>query len=128
MPVQSELSVFFEVVTDWFIAVPANIAVAGPEKLPPGSAVAAHVTDRDGCVVPMATASGASQSEPVRTLETLQGRLAAASGAVHFDRLRSAVQAIHVRADGASLRVDATLSADEVTELLNVQRLAQLFR
>jgi hypothetical protein len=59
---------------------------------------------------------------------SLQGRLAAASGAVHFDTLRGALRAIRVSADGASIRVEATLSPDEVAELLNAQRLAQMFR
>ena len=59
---------------------------------------------------------------------TLQGRVAAASGAVHFDRLRRALQAVQVRSEGAAVRVEASLSADEVAELLNVQRLAQIFR
>ncbi len=59
---------------------------------------------------------------------TLQGRIASASGAVHFGLLRSAINSIRVRADGAAVRVEATLMADEVAELLNVQRLAQVFR
>ena len=59
---------------------------------------------------------------------TLQGRIASASGAVHFGLLRSAINSIRVRADGAAVRVEATLMADEVAELLNVQRLAQIFR
>jgi hypothetical protein len=59
---------------------------------------------------------------------TLQGRIAAGSGAVHFGLLRSAINALHFRADGAALRVEATLMADEVEELLNIQRLAQIFR
>jgi len=59
---------------------------------------------------------------------TLQGRIATASGAVHFGLLRSAINSLRVRADGATLRVEATLMADEVAELLNVQRLAQIFR
>lgn len=63
-----------------------------------------------------------------RFANTLQGRLAAGSGAVHFDRLRSALRALHIRADGASIRVEATLSPDEVAELLNAQRIAQMFR
>lgn len=59
---------------------------------------------------------------------TLQGRVAAASGAVHFDRLRGALQALRVEADGAGVRVTATWTSDEVAELLNVQRLAQIFQ
>jgi hypothetical protein len=59
---------------------------------------------------------------------SLQGRLAEGSGVVHFDTLRSALRAIHARADGNSIRVEATLTADEVAELLNAQRLAQMFR
>jgi hypothetical protein len=59
---------------------------------------------------------------------TLQGRVAAASGAVHFERLRGALQALQVRAEGSAVWGEATLSAAEVAELLNVQRLAQIFR
>ncbi len=59
---------------------------------------------------------------------TLQGRVAAASGAVHFGLIRSALQALRFEADGATLRVEGPLTADEVAELLNVQRLAQIFR
>lgn len=63
-----------------------------------------------------------------RFSSSLEGRIASASGAVHFDRIHSALQAVQVRADGATLRVEATLTADEVAELLNAQRLAQMFR
>ena len=63
-----------------------------------------------------------------RFANSLQGRLAEGSGVVHFDALRSALRAIHARADGNSIRVEATLTADEVAELLNAQRLAQMFR
>jgi hypothetical protein len=58
---------------------------------------------------------------------TLQGRLAAGSGAVRFGPLRSAIEVLRARADGNTLRVEATLSSDEVGELLNVQRLAAMF-
>lgn len=63
-----------------------------------------------------------------RFANSLQGRLAEGSGVVHFDVLRSALRAIHARADGSTIRVEATLTADEVAELLNAQRLAQMFR
>lgn len=59
---------------------------------------------------------------------TLQGRLASGAGAVHFDRLRGALRALRVTPEGSALRVEATLSRDEVAELLNVQRLVQLFQ
>ncbi len=58
---------------------------------------------------------------------TLQGRLASGSGAVHFDRVVSALRALRISADGATVRIAARLSAEEVAELLNIQRLAQLF-
>lgn len=58
---------------------------------------------------------------------TLQGRLAAGSGAVHFDRVVSALRALRITADGSSVRITARLTAEEVSELLNIQRLAQLF-
>lgn len=59
---------------------------------------------------------------------SLQGRLAEGAGAVHFDRLHSIVHALGARADGNVLRIEATLGPDEVAELLNVQRLVQVFR
>ena len=58
---------------------------------------------------------------------TLQGRLAAGSGAVHFDRLVSALRALRLSADGNTVRLTARLTVEEVAELLNVQRLAQIF-
>lgn len=63
-----------------------------------------------------------------RFSSSLEGRIASASGAVHFDRIHSALEAVHVRAEGPTLRIEATLTADEVAELLNAQRLAQMFR
>ena len=91
--------------------------------------------------VPTSTASQSARAAPLlsafsRDLQdsvdgfanTLQGRVAAASGAVHFALLRSALQALRFEADGANLRVEGSLTADEVAELLNVQRLAQIFR
>jgi len=54
--------------------------------------------------------------------------VAAASGAVHCGRVRGALQALQVRAEGSAVWGEATLSAAEVAELLNVQRLAQIFR
>ena len=41
---------------------------------------------------------------------------------------RGALRALRVTPDGSALRVEATLSRDEVSELLNVQRLVQLFQ
>ena len=62
-----------------------------------------------------------------RFANTLQGRLAAGSGAVHFDVLRSALQSLRFTHEGNTVRLDATLTQAQVAELLNVQRLAAIF-
>jgi hypothetical protein len=59
---------------------------------------------------------------------TLGGRAASATGAVRFAVLQRALSRLTVTADGATLRLDATLDREEVSELLNVQRLAGMFQ
>ncbi len=59
---------------------------------------------------------------------TLGGRAASATGTVHFPVLRRALTRLSATAEGATVRLDATLDQEEVTELLNVQRLAGLFQ
>ncbi|MBL8605244.1 MAG: hypothetical protein JNK72_25160 [Myxococcales bacterium] len=55
-------------------------------------------------------------------------RIGAAALGVSFGNLHSALRAVHFSAEGASLRIAATLSPDEVAELLHLQRLAPLLR
>jgi hypothetical protein len=59
---------------------------------------------------------------------TLGGRAASATGTVHFGVLRRALTRLSVTPEGTTVRLDATLDQEEVTELLNVQRLAGLFQ
>ncbi len=58
---------------------------------------------------------------------TLGGRAASATGTVNFAVLRRALARLTVTADGPIVRLDATLDREEVSELLNLQRLAGLF-
>lgn len=55
------------------------------------------------------------------------GAFAAGMG-VQFRTLQRALGALHVTPEGATLRVEATLAPEEVAQLLNVQRLATMFR
>ena len=59
---------------------------------------------------------------------TLQGRVAAGTGAVHFDRLHRALRALRASHEGSALVLDATLAPDEVREILNAQQLAAMFQ
>ncbi|MDB4928367.1 MAG: hypothetical protein JWM10_851, partial [Myxococcaceae bacterium] len=59
---------------------------------------------------------------------TMGGIAANATGTVRLAVLRRALTRLHASPEGATVRLDATLDREEVTELLNVQRLAGLFQ
>jgi hypothetical protein len=59
---------------------------------------------------------------------TMGGVAANATGTVRLAVLRRALTRLRATAEGPTVRLDATLDREEVTELLNVQRLAGLFQ
>lgn len=59
---------------------------------------------------------------------TWQGRLATSTGTVRLPVLRRALTRLSATTEGPTVRLDATLDRDEVSELLNLQRLSGLMQ